>query len=71
MEVREPIEKPDPANDDPRYWEKVLASHGLDMNQGLDPKLIYVGSLPDLQRIEERNARKATGRVTPGGYGPK
>lgn len=41
--VREPILAPDTTNEDPKYWEKVLATHGLDMREG-EPPQVYAGN---------------------------
>lgn len=68
---QEPIVNPDPNNTDLKYWDKVLASHGLSMERArrsriqLGPRgerqqverLTYVGNSKDLVSMEEKQAR--------------
>lgn len=41
----EPIDSPDLTNENPAYWEQVLASHGLSAKRGQHPnKVALVGN---------------------------
>jgi hypothetical protein len=68
-----PIENPDITNEDPKYWERVLLSHGLSPNAGAVPsrKVSFIGGLNNLVGKEEEEERKATGQVIPKGHGPE
>lgn len=54
----------------PEYWNRLLAEEGLTMEQGNNPKLVYVGSSDDLSVVEEYQSGDRTGRVRPKGFGP-
>lgn len=75
-----PIKKPDTENTDPKYWDKVLTSHGLSMERGKPPlirmpdgrrlrMILYVGGIQELDSLMEEMAGR-NGRVTPEGHGP-
>lgn len=68
----EPIEKPDTSNLDPKYWDKVLKSHGLGVNAGAVPsrKVSFIGGINNLVGKEEEEYRKESGKVDPNGHGP-
>ena len=51
--MAKPIENPDVTNEDPIYWEQVLASHGLSMKRGYQPnKQASVGSTNTIDYLQ-------------------
>jgi hypothetical protein len=68
----QPIANPDVTNEDPRYWDKVLLSHGLGINAGAVPsrKVSFIGGINNLVGKEEEEIRKESGQVDPQGHGP-
>lgn len=72
MSKNDPIFNPDTHNTDLKYWDKVLASHGLSMERARRSRIqsgsrhdrqqvdrvSYVGSLHDLTSIEEKFAER-------------
>jgi hypothetical protein len=48
------IRKPDVKNENPKYWEKVLESHGLGLKQlGLDEKPRQDPNLAPLEEADD------------------
>jgi hypothetical protein len=47
---RQPIADPDVTNVDLKYWDKVLASHNLDMNRGVIPHAVPLTNLREVAR---------------------
>ncbi len=48
------------------YWNRLLAEEGLTVNAGqADKRLIYVGDSQALDKIQEDNSQRETGRVAP------
>lgn len=66
------IDNPDTTNEDPLYWERVLASHGLAMSAGSPSRKMVpnVGNMNDLVKVEHAVYEAETGRVKPPGHGP-
>jgi len=66
------ITNPDVTNENPRYWEQVLASHGLAMSAGSPSRKMVpnVGNINDLVKLENAVYEQETGRVKPKGHGP-
>lgn len=64
----EPIKNPDVTNTDPAYWEMVLESYGLGMGRGKHAQK-YIGRGSDIDRLNERQYRRGTGKVEPRGHG--
>ena len=81
----EPITNPDTTSTDPKYWEKVLTSHGLSAEKGRSPRMwinrgteleelvrreLFVGGVNEIIGIDEEEFRKESGQVRPKGAGP-
>ena len=66
------ITSPDLSNEDPNYWNRVLASHGLGMSAGSPSRKVTpnVGNLNDLVKVEHAVYESETGHVKPKGHGP-
>lgn len=48
------ITNPDITNEDPKYWEEVLRSHGLGIASGYSPRFIsYAGDINALEQVSE------------------
>jgi hypothetical protein len=84
--ARKPIRNPDITNESPEYWSDVLTSWGLPAEKGrparmwledgiggkrLGRRASFVGSLADLQDVEEQEFRRRKGRVSSSGHGPE
>ena len=52
MKVQKLSRKKKPAEDSSEYWEEILKSEGLSMDDGLSPMVRYSGSPQDLSVIE-------------------
>lgn len=68
----EPITEPDRQCEDISYWNDVLASHGLGLSEGSPSrrKVSHIGSMKNLEGLEEEEFRKSDGRVYPSGKPP-
>jgi hypothetical protein len=49
------------------YWNRLLAEDGLSLSAGLGPsgKLSYVGDTNTIDRIQEDQSQRETGRIMP------
>jgi hypothetical protein len=48
------------------YWNKLLAQEGLTMDAGReDKRIVYVGDSGAIDRIQEDQSQRETGRVLP------
>jgi hypothetical protein len=64
----EPI---DNTNEDPRYWDRLLAKMNLGMNRGHRPnRTSFRGGINELVIAEEIQLDKDSGHVRPPGHGP-
>lgn len=84
--LRKPIKNPDTSNESPEYWTKVLVSWNLASERGrpsrmhmedgsggkkLGRRTSFIGSLVNLQTVEEQEFRRKRGKVSPSGSGPE
>lgn len=66
-----PITNPDRQNEDPRYWAKVLKTHGLGMDRGKSANKVSLrGGINELVVVEKEEYEQESGRVRPSGHGP-
>lgn len=66
-----PITNPDCQNEDPKYWSKVLKTHGLGMDRGASThKISLRGGINELVVVEKEEYEQESGRVRPSGRGP-
>lgn len=66
-----PITEVDTSNESVEYWNDILRSHGLSMERGKRPNLVVpVGGLFVLNKVDEKQLVKETGKREPEGYGP-
>ncbi len=66
-----PIIEVDTSNESVEYWNDILRSHGLSMERGKRPNLVVnVGGLYVLNKVDEKQFVKQTGKAEPDGYGP-
>ena len=85
MAKDKPITNPDTTCTDKKYWERVLASHGLPAEGGRSPRTwvgrgteieqlvrreLYIGGSNEIEGLEEELLRGETGEVRPLGRGP-
>lgn len=47
------------------YWNRLLAMDGLSLSAGLDRHLVYVGTSGNLDKTQEEQSERDTGRVPP------
>jgi hypothetical protein len=47
------------------YWNKLLAQEGMSLRQGEDPRLIHVGDSAALDKVQEDQSQRETGRTLP------
>lgn len=66
-----PIKEIDQTNESPEYWNSILKSFNLSMQRGYRPNVVTpIGGLFVLNKIDEKQAAKESGKVEPSGYGP-
>ena len=51
--------------DSPEYWNRLLAMDGLSLSAGLDRHIVYVGTSGNLDKTQEEQSERDTGRVPP------
>ena len=66
-----PITNPDCQNEDPRYWAKVLKTHGLGMDRGKSANKVSLrGGINELVVTEKEEYERETGHTRLRGHGP-